>query len=266
MNSLFDMIRMAQGGAGMSNIGQQFGLNGQQTQSAIEALMPAFSMGLQRQMQNPAGMMDMFGKGAQGGFANMFDQGAPKEEAQTAGNDILGNLFGSKDMSRAVAAQASAASGISDTILKAMMPVIASMLMGGFMKSMMGGGAGGLGGLLGGLMGGGQQQAGGSLGDLLGGMLGGAQQNNAQAGAGAGTGGLGDLLGGMLGGGQQANAPAGAGGLGDLLGGMLGGGAQQGGQPNPFDMLGKMMQPGTQAQPQQMDGLQSIFEQFMGKR
>jgi hypothetical protein len=261
MNSLFDMIRMAQGGAGMGNLGQQFGLNPQQTQSAIEALMPAFSMGLERQMQNPAGMLDMFGKAAQGGFANMFEQGAAKEEAQTAGNDILGSLFGSKDMSRALADQASAASGISSTILKAMLPVIASMLMGGFMKSM-GGGAGGLGGLLGGLMGGGQQQAGagGGLGDLLGGMLGGAQQPNMQGG-----GGLGDLLGGMLGG-NQANTQPGAGGLGDLLGGMLGGNAQQGGQLNPFDMLGKMMQPGTQSAPQQMDGLQSIFEQFLGKR
>jgi hypothetical protein len=287
MNNLFDMIRAAQGGAGVENLAQQYGLQPNQVQNALEALLPAFSMGLEKQAQNPAAMFDMFGKAAQGPFANMFEQGAAPEEAKAAGNDILGSLFGSKDMSRALADQASAASGISSTILKAMLPAIASLVMGGVMKNMFGGQGGMLGGILSSMFGGGQQpQAAGNggLGDILGQMMGGAQNQQAAGGGGmgdllgqmmgqqrggapAGGGGLGDLLGQMMGGAQ--NQPAGGGGLGDLLGQMMGG--TQGGQPgaqavNPADMFGDMFSSGAKAQPAHMDGLQSIFDQFMGKR
>ncbi len=297
MNNLFDLIKGAQGGQGLDMLGQQFGLNNSQVKSALEALLPAFSMGLEKQAQNPMGMFEMFGKAAQGNFASMFEQGAPKEEAASAGNDILGSLFGSKEVSRAVAAQASAMSGVSDSILKAMLPAIASMLMGGLMKnfsngqgglfgniigSMFGGGQpqqnangmGGLGDLLGQMMGGGQQQAqasGGGLGDILGQMMG-----NKAAPAGGGMpgglpGGLGDLLGQMMGGGQQPQGGAQGGlpgGLGDLLDQMMGGGqSQQPQQPlNPADMFGDLFKSGARAQQQHLDGLQSIFDQFMGKR
>jgi hypothetical protein len=50
------------------------------------------------------------------------------------GNGILGHLFGSKDVSRAVAAQAAQATGIGQEILKQMLPVIASTMMGGLYK------------------------------------------------------------------------------------------------------------------------------------
>ena len=50
------------------------------------------------------------------------------------GNGILGHLFGSKELSRAVAAQAAQATGIGQEMLKQMLPVIASMIMGGLFK------------------------------------------------------------------------------------------------------------------------------------
>ncbi|TIU05455.1 MAG: DUF937 domain-containing protein, partial [Mesorhizobium sp.] len=48
MPSLFDILAQAQNGNGMQILAQQFGLSQQQTQSAIEALLPAFSQGLKR--------------------------------------------------------------------------------------------------------------------------------------------------------------------------------------------------------------------------
>jgi hypothetical protein len=286
MNNLFDMIRAAQGGTGLDAMARQFGLQQQQMNSAVEALLPAFSMGLQRQMQNPMQMMEMMGKAFQGNYAQMFDAGAAPAETKAAGDDILSSLFGSKELSRAVAAQASAASGISSAIMKSLLPAIATMIMGAFAKMM--GGQGGLGGILGQMMGGAApQQAnaapGGGLGDLLGGMFGGAQgqQQNpagplgdllgqmmggAKPQAGAPGGGLGDLLGGMLGGAQgQAQNPAG-GGLGDLLGQMMGGAAGQPGSNPMIDMFGKMLDHGTKVQQTNLDGLSSIFDQFMGKK
>ena len=81
------------------------------------------------------------------------------------GNDVLGQIFGSKDVSRTVAQSASAKSGLDPSILKKMLPMLA-MLVAGYMAKQHGGGAGAgggggmLGGLLGGLLGGGGGNAG----------------------------------------------------------------------------------------------------------
>jgi hypothetical protein len=282
--NLFDLFGAAQGGAGVDNLARQFGVNASQAQGALEALLPAISMGLAKQAENPATMFEMFGKAMQGPAAQSFDEPVDQAAAKTAGNDLLGSLFGSKEMSRAVAAQASAASGLSETILKSMLPVITSMVIGGITKSMFGGGqaqaaapsGGGLGDLIGSMMGGGQSGAN-PLGGLLGQMMGGAQGQNAGGGLGdllgqmmgggakqPGANPMGDLLGSMLGGGQSANAQPAGGGIGDLLGQMMGGGQAQGGANPLGDMLKGMFESGAQAQGQHQQNLQSVFDQFLG--
>lgn len=60
------------------------------------------------------------------------------------GNGILGQLFGSKEMSRAIAAQAAQMTGIGQEIYKQMLPVMASTLMGGLFKQTTGQMSGGL--------------------------------------------------------------------------------------------------------------------------
>ncbi len=238
MMNLFEMMMQAQGGNAVNNMARQFGLAPEQAQSAMEALLPAFSTGLQRQAQSADGLqnlLQMFGGGQYAGFHDADGDGIP-DNAREQGNDILGQLFGSKDVSRAVAAQASAMSGVSDSILKQMLPVMASMLMGGLFKGAMGNG-------LGGLM---NQAVQGGLGGMMGQMMG--QQPQQQAGGGFG-GLLGNLLGGLLGGGRQQPAP----------------------QPQDpmmagLDILKGMFDTGRTVQQSQMDGLQQIFEQFSGRR
>lgn len=48
------------------------------------------------------------------------------------GNDVLGQIFGSKDVSRTVAQKASTKTGIDPTLLKRMLPILA-MLRAGYM-------------------------------------------------------------------------------------------------------------------------------------
>ncbi|MGL5116614.1 MAG: DUF937 domain-containing protein [Beijerinckiaceae bacterium] len=258
MMNLFDMMTQAQGGNAMQNLARQYGLSPEQTQSAIESLLPAMSMGMQRQTESVDGLqnfMQMFGGGQYAGFHDADGDGIP-DNAVPQGNDVLGALFGSKDMSRAVAAQASAVSGVSDTILKQMMPVIASMLMGGLFKGAMGNGLGGmmgqamqggLGNMMGGMMGGGYQQPQQQPQNPLGGLFGGAgnpMANNPMGGL------LGNILGGLMGGGRQAPPPAPA--------------------PDPMmaglDMLKGMFQTGQQANQGYQDNLQQMFEQFSQRR
>jgi hypothetical protein len=91
------------------------------------------------------------------------------------GNDVLGQIFGSKDVSRTVAQNAATQSGLSPELLKKMLPMLA-MLVTGYLAKQQGGSTdqpgadGGLGGLLGGLLGGprsGAAPAGGGLGSML---------------------------------------------------------------------------------------------------
>ena len=85
------------------------------------------------------------------------------------GNQLLGQIFGSKDGSRAVAAAASAQSGVEPSLLKKMLPILAMAAAGYVMKRARGGD-------LGSMLGGGspsdrsdaQQQPAGSSGDILG--------------------------------------------------------------------------------------------------
>jgi hypothetical protein len=243
MNNLIEMMMQAQGGNAMQNMARQFGLAPEQAQSAVESLLPAFQVGMQNQADSIDGLQKMIQMFGGGQHADNFDadgDGIPDNAVQQ-GNDVLGQLFGGKEVSRAVAAHAEATSGVSSAILKQMMPVIASMLMGGMFK--------------------------GATNNGLGGLMGQAMQ-----------GGLGNMMGQMMGGGQpqqQAQNPMGNmmnGMLGNLFGGLLGG-AKPAPPPPPqdpmmagLDMLKGMFQTGQNVQQTQMDGLQQIFQQFGGRR
>ena len=238
MFNLDDILRQAQGGDAAQTLARQFGVSTQQAQAAMEALAPAFQMGLKRQAQDPQAMGSLLDEMSKGSFAHAYADPAAASKAQ--GDAVLSSLFGSKDGSRAVAQHAAALSGVPASILKAMLPVIASMIMGGLFKQANNQGLGGVLGQLGSILTGG------------GGMFGGGQpqprttQADASGGLGGGLGPLGDILGGMLGGGaaQRGGAGGGLGGgglggglgpLGDILGQVLGGGAglPQGTGPQP---------------------------------
>ena len=137
MTNLYEMMLQAQNGQAMQNLARQYGLSMQQTQNAVEALLPAFSMGLQRQTQDPYAFGNLARMMTAQPFGRLYDtdgDGIP-DSATPAGVDVLSQLFGSREVSQAVAAQAAATSGVSQAILKQMLPVIASMIMGGLFKN-----------------------------------------------------------------------------------------------------------------------------------
>ena len=136
MPSLFDIFAQAQNGAGMQALAQHYGLSMQQAQAAVQALLPAFSQGLQRNTADPYGMGAFMTAMASGQHAKYFEDATRAFTPQgiDEGNGILGHLFGSKDLSRAVAAQAAQATGLSQQVLQQMLPAMASMMMGGLFK------------------------------------------------------------------------------------------------------------------------------------
>ncbi|MBY5829814.1 DUF937 domain-containing protein [Rhizobium ruizarguesonis] len=136
MLPLFDMMMQAQNGAAMEAIARQFNLAQEQATKAMAALMPAFSAGLKRSTSNPYDFVGLMQAVSSGNYARYFEDmsRAFTPEGISDGNNILAQLFGSKEVSRAVAAQAAQMTGIGQDIYKQMLPVLADTLMGGLFK------------------------------------------------------------------------------------------------------------------------------------
>jgi hypothetical protein len=136
MVNWFELMRQAQGGAGIENFARQFGLSPQQTNAALAALMPAFAMGLQRAATDPASMAQLFKVMSGGHFPNFWDSGAQAftPEARQEGKDLLDQLFGSDEVSRRVAHQAASFSGVGAEVLQQMLPLVAGIVAGGLAK------------------------------------------------------------------------------------------------------------------------------------
>lgn len=150
---------------GLQSMARELGISEAQAASGAEALLPAILGGFKKQAQAPAvsggGLGELLGR--LGGGALLDNVLAPAPTDVSPGNNVLGTIFGSKDVSRAVAQKASTQSGLSPDLLKKMLPLLA-MLVTGYMARKQAATAtatppaGGLGGLLGGLLG--RQEAG----------------------------------------------------------------------------------------------------------
>ncbi len=136
MLPLFDMMLKAQNGAVTEALAKQFGLAQDQAAEAIAALMPAFSSGLKRTTTNPYDLAPLMAAMFSGAYGKYFEDVGKAFTAQgkTDGNIVLERLFGSKEVSRAIAAQAEQFTGIGQDVFRRMMPALAGTLMGGLFK------------------------------------------------------------------------------------------------------------------------------------
>lgn len=136
MLPLYQMLTQAGDGRAIELMARQYRLTQEQAQLAAEALLPAFKEGLRRNASDPYGMGALMTQMASGQHARFFEDAARAfaPEGKKQGEDILGQWFGSPEISRAVAAQAAQATGIAQETLKAMLPSMAAMLMGGLNK------------------------------------------------------------------------------------------------------------------------------------
>ncbi|HEX5698294.1 MAG TPA: DUF937 domain-containing protein [Rhodoferax sp.] len=151
---------------GLQSMSRELGISESQAASGAEALLPAILGGFKKQAQSqPAGLGGLGGLLGQLGGGGLLDQVLASQPTDVSqGNDVLGQIFGSRDVSRAVAQNAAAPSGLDPSLLKKMLPMLA-MLVAGYMarqgvstaapaEPTGDGPDAGLGGLLGGLIGG----------------------------------------------------------------------------------------------------------------
>ncbi len=203
MADLSELLQAAHGGDAVATLAQKFGISPDQANAALAALSPALAQGLQNHMQNPEGLSQILGHlsdpAHQAAYGDAAAVDAPA--ASSAGGDLLGQIFGGSANVEQIVQHIGQETGLSPDLLNKLMPVVASMTMGGVAKSLQ---EGGLGGLL--------QQFGGAAGQngVLGGIFGqlasalgqSAQNAQAQAGQAAGqaqAGGLGGIFGAVVG-------------------------------------------------------------------
>ncbi len=136
MKPLVEMLLQSLEGDGFSQIKQRFDLDSEDAEKAIEAVLPAFSTGLKRNTTKPKNLGAFLQTLSDGRHAKYIDdtKSAFTDDGIRDGNGILKHLFGSKKASRALSNQASDASGVDENTIKKMLPVIASMVMGGLFK------------------------------------------------------------------------------------------------------------------------------------
>jgi hypothetical protein len=103
--------------------------------------VPALASGLSKNASAPGGLDSLLGALTGGGHTRYVDDPSALQSADAVndGNNILGHILGSKDASRAVASQAAAQTGLSEDVLKKLLPMAATLVMGSLAKQQGGG-------------------------------------------------------------------------------------------------------------------------------
>lgn len=153
-----DMMDMLRATGGLDAVAKQLGVSPEMAATGASVLLPAIVGGFQKQAApagSGGGLGDLIGMlGGLGGGALATNVIAPEPTNVAQGNEILGQIFGSKDVSRQVADHGASQTGLDPALLKKMLPLLA-MLVGGYLATRGGAQDGGFGSILGSILGGG---------------------------------------------------------------------------------------------------------------
>jgi hypothetical protein len=129
---LLSMLLNQGGDQAVRQLGNNFGLDENQTMSAVSNLLPALGRGLARNASMQGGLESLLGALTGGNHQRYLEDPSilSRQETIDDGNGILGHILGSKDVSRQVAQQTSERTGIGADVLKKMLPMVAALAMG----------------------------------------------------------------------------------------------------------------------------------------
>jgi hypothetical protein len=134
--NILGMLLDAQGAPALRQLTSAFGLSEGDARKALSAVVPTLARGMQDNLTQQNGLQDLLGALAGGQHQRYLEQpeAVPAHQATEEGNAILGHLLGSKEVSRNVADHAAAQTGLDAGLLKKMLPVIATLVMGSVSK------------------------------------------------------------------------------------------------------------------------------------
>lgn len=141
MYSFNDLLNSAQNLQTMEDMAKKFDISVQQTQAAVQSLMPAFASSLQQQASSPQTIGTL--------LASMMPAAAvppaPPPPAAPAfpdpfayGNAVIAQLFGAPQNTSQIAQVAAQSAGLQPQLVQQMMPLVAGMVMNGLAQAMQG--------------------------------------------------------------------------------------------------------------------------------
>ncbi len=134
--NVLDMILQSQKGGALDSLTSMSGLQPNQMQQLLGQVLPVLAGGIKNGTNTQSGLEGLFGALNSGKHARYYDQPETLSNQDTLldGNGILGHILGNKDASRSLAGHASAKTGIDSSLIKKMLPVIATVVMGAMNK------------------------------------------------------------------------------------------------------------------------------------
>ncbi len=130
--SILETIFSAQGDRVVRELADQHHIDREQALAVLANVVPNLSRAVQRNVQEGDGLHSLLDALQRGDHERYLTDPQQLREPQAVldGNGILGHLLGSKDASRSLAGQVAEQLGLDSSIVKKILPVAATLLMG----------------------------------------------------------------------------------------------------------------------------------------
>jgi hypothetical protein len=132
--TLNDIVQSAQGGQAVANLAARFGLTTEQAEGAVHAMIPALAAALQHIKDDPASLGTLIAEIAGGAHGASYSESADASGASPTSAAM--QAFGSPEGIEKIVAHVAEASGVAPETISAMLPSVASILLGGLAHSM----------------------------------------------------------------------------------------------------------------------------------
>jgi hypothetical protein len=139
--NILDVIKAAQGGEAVANMARTYGIDPAQVEAVLGKVVPDLTRAVARNTLNRQGTAEVVRELGRQDTQAALKPGASLNSPDiiAAGNDILGNLLGSKHQSRGLADRTARDTGVSADLIRKMLPAIAAITMGSAAKETRGG-------------------------------------------------------------------------------------------------------------------------------
>lgn len=144
MNILESLIGDQSSGV-VSELARQLGIDESQARAAAGQLIPALSRGIKNNASTDSGLSSLVNALQKGNHHNYLDNLSSLGQASTVteGNSILGHIFGNKDVSRNIANHGANQAGLTSSLMKKALPILAPLVLSALSKQLLGKGKSG---------------------------------------------------------------------------------------------------------------------------
>ncbi|QMU60864.1 MAG: DUF937 domain-containing protein [Gammaproteobacteria bacterium] len=134
--NVLEMLLQSQKGGPLDTLTSMSGLKPNQMQQLLGQVLPVLAGGIKNGAATQNGLDGLMGALTSGRHDRYYDQPDSLSNKNTLldGNGILGHILGNKDASRSLAGHAASNTGIDSALIKKLLPVIATVVMGAMNK------------------------------------------------------------------------------------------------------------------------------------